>query len=85
MEVCIIPKAITQVTVDDIIRHGACVGDTYKAAKRAGGIAFDVSEVIKLLPSEAGRILKATQNDGYGYGSGDGSGDGSGSGSGGFK
>ena len=89
-----IPDLLTHVTVDDVIRAGACAKETARVAE---GVApgetlvcvddvwekLDAEEELPHLMRAAGRSGSGS-GDGYGdgYGSGDGYGDGSGYGSG---
>ena len=75
-------------TIDDVIRGGACVDGAYatltRIAKQAPvPAAMRASEIRKLLRKDERKHLdQATQSDGYGYGDGDGDGDGYGYGDG---
>lgn len=67
-------------TIDDVIREGACVSDAYatliRIAKRVPiPAAMRASEIRKLLKEdEQGYLEQATHSDGYGYGNGYGDG-----------
>ncbi len=71
-------------TVDDIIRAGACVDGTYSTLKRVAGIAqisaaMPASDIRKLLhPEERGYVDQAEITKSNGYGNGDGYGNGAG-------
>ena len=78
------------ITVDDVIRAGACFDGVMKVVSRSPAkvaAAMPVSAVLKLISSnDEDYVLKAASLNGfgfgYGYGSGYGYGDGYGSGSG---
>ncbi len=78
------------ITIDDIIRNGACVSGAYEALRRVAktktvAAAMTVDAALALAPkSEADRLLKAAgcNGDGDDYGDGDGDGDGYGNGDG---
>ncbi|MFC3568380.1 hypothetical protein [Paracoccus simplex] len=75
-------------TIDDVIREGACVSGAYAAliriAKRVPiPAAMRASEIRKLLKEDEQEYLdRATHSNGYGNGNGDGNGNGYGDGNG---
>jgi hypothetical protein len=77
------------ITCDDLIRDGACFDGVYEAAARIKAAAAEpVDKLLRLIPSEAERILFAAEldgdgNGGYGY-DGFGGDDGYGNGDGGY-
>lgn len=85
-------ERLTKITVDDVIRAGACEEGVYKFINRLYpniAASVDVIEILTLLrPHEKLYVVSAARLDGYGdgngygYGYGYGDGDGSGSGSG---